>query len=312
MEEKLLRKIVKEVCSEESIAYSTYSYGWIIRLIKDGKYRYITGNNFDLNTEASSRIACDKSATYAVLHSRHIPAVEHVLVLNPATRAGFIPAEGCWKSIADFFETHNKEIVVKPNCGLQGRGCFLCRTIAEVEHAAHVLFREYDATTLSPFYRADREYRVFSLDGKPQFAYAKRKPFIIGNGEDTAMCLIEQKYEDLEIKKRLEFIAAAGKSSIPAAGEIVELSWKFNLSGGASCELDIDSSTRKKLYSLAERVAKRINLRFGTIDILHTENGLMLLEVNSGIGMTKFVGQAEIGYETMKEFIRKAILLMFE
>lgn len=311
MEEKLLRRLVREVCAEEGIQYRSFSYGWIIRLKKDGIYRYIAGNNFDLNTEASSRIACDKAATYAALHARRIPAAEHTLLLNPATRPGFIPEEGHWNTIKRFFEGNNRRIVVKPNNGLQGRGCFLCRTMAEVERAVHTLFREYDAIALSPFYPAEREYRVFALDGKPLFVYAKRKPFITGNGQDTVSTLIERKFESLESGKRLEFIEAAGGTCVPANGEIIELSWKFNLSGGASCETEIDDATRKAVCSLASKAAGAINLRFGTVDILQTESGLMLLEVNSGIGMTKFVEQTEGGYGIVKEIIRKAVCRMF-
>jgi glutathione synthase/RimK-type ligase-like ATP-grasp enzyme len=312
MEEQLLRKIVKEICREEGIGCRTFSHGWIIRLKKGGVCRYITGNNFDLNTEASARIACDKAATYETLHALKIPAVEHMLVLNPATRAAFIPAEGNWKAVERFFEEHGREIVVKPNGGRQGRGCHLCRTVAEVEHAIHTLFLEYDAIALSPFYRCEREYRVYSLDGKPAFVYAKRKPSVTGNGVDTAAALVERRYQNLEWKKRLEFMNAADWDTIPADGETVELSWKFNLSGGASCETQIDAATQKKIYALAEKVARGINLRFGTIDILQTESGLLLLEVNSGIGMSKFVGQTETGYETIKEIIRRSISLMFE
>lgn len=312
MEEQLLRKMIKEICREEGIACRALCQGWVMRLKKGAVCRFVTGNNFDLNTEASARIASDKAATYEALRAMKVPAVEHALALNPATRAAFMPPEGLWRQAERFFEEHNHEIVVKPNSGLQGRGCSLCRTMADVQRAVHALFRDEDAAALSPFVPSAREYRVFSLNGRPEYAYAKRKPYVTGNGHDTAMKLIEDRFAGIEPKKLVDFLNFTDRFRVPADGETVELSWKFNLSGGALVETELPAGIRKRVYALAVKAARAVNLRFGTVDILDTPEGLKVLEVNSGIGLTKFVGQADGGYGIIKEIVRKAIQTMFD
>lgn len=90
MEEKAFYVILKEVCAEQKVQIESLSYGWVLQLSKNGKVRHITGTNFDLNAEASGKIACDKYATYEVLSSQGIPTVKHTMIFNPATRPEYV------------------------------------------------------------------------------------------------------------------------------------------------------------------------------------------------------------------------------
>ena len=69
-EERTFHRLMRELCSEMNIKLEKLSYGWILQLTKDGKVKHITGTLFDLNPEATGEIACDKYATYEVLHSQ--------------------------------------------------------------------------------------------------------------------------------------------------------------------------------------------------------------------------------------------------
>ena len=80
-------KLLQELCQEMNIKMEILSYGWIYKLSKDNKTRYIIGK-FDINKIASSEIASDKYATYEVLKSQNIPVVKHTMVFNPIQRKG--------------------------------------------------------------------------------------------------------------------------------------------------------------------------------------------------------------------------------
>ena len=64
MKQRQFHKMIIELCKELNIEVKKLSYDWILELSKDGKVFHIVGNNFDLNSESSGKIACDKYATY--------------------------------------------------------------------------------------------------------------------------------------------------------------------------------------------------------------------------------------------------------
>ena len=66
------------------------SRGWLFRLEKDGKIRYMFKNCLPLNSQSSSAIAADKFATFEVLRAAGIPPTNFPppskppsLILNP-------------------------------------------------------------------------------------------------------------------------------------------------------------------------------------------------------------------------------------
>ena len=89
-DEKIIVKIIKEICEENNIDFRFLSMGYIIELSKENKVAHIIDNKFDLNGEAAGRIACDKYATYSVLKAQNIPAVEHFMLFNPLTRNNYL------------------------------------------------------------------------------------------------------------------------------------------------------------------------------------------------------------------------------
>ena len=92
-EERLLHRMVRELCQEMDIKFEKLSFDWILQLSKNGQVRHITDNMFDNNMLASGTIVSDKYATYEVLKSQNIPIIEHKMVFNPATRSRLIPEE---------------------------------------------------------------------------------------------------------------------------------------------------------------------------------------------------------------------------
>lgn len=311
MQERIFHVLMQELCSEMEIKMEILSYGWIIQLSKDGKVRHIAGNRFDLNPEATGNIACDKYATYEVLNSQNVPVIEHTMMFNPTIRGDYIPDEGTWQIPFELFNKH-KKMVVKPNNGAEGIGVSLCNTMKDVEKAIENLFKTNGSISLCPFYDIKSEYRTFYLNGEIHLIYGKTKPYVIGDGYSSMGELIEKlNLPDKYIAK--ENVFSFDANFIPKKDEKIEISWKHNLSGGATPTLLEKGELYEKIEKLAKRAGKAMNIRFATIDIIETvDNQLLVMEINSGIGATIFIDKIEGGYEKIKNIFRKALEILFE
>lgn len=86
-----------------------------------------------------------------------------------------------------------------------------------------------------------------------------------------------------------------------------ESSWKHNLAQGASVKIVKDSKLLEKLHSMSKKIAKAMNLKFASIDIIQTDkNELYAIEINSGVCMKNFVKQ-EGESELVRTIYTKAI-----
>lgn len=311
MDERIFHVLMREVCAEMNVTMEKLSYDWVLQLTKDGQVRHITGTRFDLNSEASGAIACDKYATYEVLKSQGVPIIRHVMAFNPANRASLIGDEGIWIKIQSEYLRYGS-LVIKPNTGCEGQGVYLCRTLKEVESAIQKLFKSESSISICPYYDIRTEYRTFYLDGKVYLIYGKTKPFAIGDGVSSVGELVEKlNLPDKRVVQ--ENLRNLDLSRIPAIGEKVDISWKHNLSGGAKPKLLEKGELYDKIEQLAIRAGKAMNISFATIDIIETtEDELYVLEVNSGIGATIFTESVEGACESMKEIYRKAVQKLFQ
>ncbi len=309
-DEKIIVKILKEICDENNINFKFLSMGYIIELSKDDKVVHIIDNKFDLNGEAAGRIACDKYATYSVLKAQNIPAIEHAMLFNPLTRNSYLNEKGNFSVIQEMLSNYDK-IVIKPNDGSQGKDVFLCESIKEAETAINKIFFKNDSACASPFFEADAEFRTFYIDGKIALIYKKEKPHIVGDGVSTLNELIEKLNlpHNSVVKDNLKEIDL---DYIPKKDEVVLLSWKHNLSGGALPTIIEKDDFYNEIEALAIKAGKALNMHFATVDVLSTkENGLMVLEINSGVCATKFLEHMPEYYDQIKNLYKEAILKMF-
>jgi len=304
-------KILQELCKEMDIKIESLSYGWIFKLSKDNKVRYITGN-FDINKTASSKIACDKYGTYEVLKSQNIPVIKHTMVFNPIERKEFIKKADVWRIVYKEFD-NEKKIVVKPNYGFEGKGVFCCNSTDEVEEAVRLLLNRNTSISICPFYDIKKEYRVFYLNGKILLIYEKEKPLVVGNGKDNVRTLVrELKLPNNEVVKNN--LKKIDMEYIPKKNERIELSWKHNLYGGATAKvIDKEHEYYNRIEKLAIESGKALDMTFATIDIINTKNNeLYVLEINSGVAASIFSKVVENGKELTKEIYRKALTEIFK
>lgn len=55
-ETKIFYNIINEICEEQKITLEQKSCGWILKLTKGEKTKYIIGKKFPLNSESSGAI----------------------------------------------------------------------------------------------------------------------------------------------------------------------------------------------------------------------------------------------------------------
>ena len=304
-------EVIKRICKELNIEVHELSYGWIFKLSKDNKIKYITGN-FDINRTSSSKIASDKYATYEVLKSQNIPIIKHTMVFNPEKRKRYVKENEIWNIVYNEFNKEGK-VVVKPNFGFEGKGVFLCDTIEKTEKAVKLLLDNNTSISICPYYDIEREYRAFYLNGEVLLIYEKNKPFVIGNGKDNIRTLVENlKLPKNDIVKNN--LSKLDMEYIPKINEKVELSWKYNLHGGATAKV---IGKENKLYEEIEKLAiksgKALDMTFATIDIINTKNNeLYVLEINSGVATGIFSKIVENGKKISEDIYKKALVEIFK
>ncbi len=311
-EERFLHVIIRQLCDELDIKVEKLSYGWLLQLSKDGKVRHITRNHFDNNPQATGEIADDKYATYEVLKSQNVPVIEHTMVFNPATRTKYIPEEGIWNTVVAEFLRYRK-VVVKSNDGCMGKGVELCHNLREIEIAIQKLFyQKENSISICPYYDIKTEYRSFYLNGEVLLIYEKTKPFVIGDGKSTLGELVEALH--LPDKKVVrDNLILLDMGTVPQKGEKVDISWKYNLSGGATAKVLDKGELYQKIEPLVIKAGKAMNMNFATIDVIQTvDDELYIMEINSGVCATIFAETVEGGYELIKDVYRKALKALFE
>jgi len=304
-------ELIYEICKELNIKIEELSYGWIYKLTKDGKIRYIGRKSFDINNVESSTIASDKYATYEVLKSQNIPIIEHKIIFDPEKRKDYMSKKEIIDIISSEFMKNGK-IVVKPNTGETGKDVFRCYSVKEIEKIVKELLKNNSSISICPYYDIKNEYRVFYLRGEVLLIYKKIKPFVIGDGKSSLKELVSK----LNLPKNdvvEENLSKLDLNYIPENKEKIELSWKHNLSGGATPKIiEKEDKIYKKVEKLAIKTGKTLNMLFATVDIIETNNdNFYVLEVNSGIGATLFSKLAPNGKSIVKDMYKKALVEFF-
>lgn len=265
------------------------SQGWVLRLSHRGKTRHIFANTFDTDRAATQKIVADKVATAALLEHLAIPHVAHKLFYG-FQRASL--TESVWQPILAYAAAHQGQVVAKALRSSGGKDVYICLHAKVLEQACHLLFHTEAAISLSPYYPAESEYRVMMFQGQCHILYEKKKPSLVGDGQQSLAALLEQKAKaqtDPQRAKILRALLPEDSTRILAQGEHYLLSHKHNLSKGAEVNFTIEASLQQKLIALAERTVEGLGLQFGSVDILQTAHndddfgGLKVLEVNSGV-----------------------------
>ena len=302
-------KIIKEICAEEQIHLTSYSFDWIFQLEKNGRICYILGYQFGLNQASVNSICTDKAAASEIMTAHGIPNIEHLLFASPSEQK-FVGKTGCWAQLLALLKEKGT-LVIKPNDGTGGDRVFKVRNAYELETAVHTIFETSGYLAASPFYEIENEYRTIMLDGRARLVYVKRRPHLTGDGIRTTAELLLDFLAGRTNLTAEELMGVGRPDRIPAPGEKILLGWKHNLGLGARAEILPDGDVKNEIEKIVARVTRCLGVRFASIDIAETPLGLKVLEINSGVMMENFAGQDAQSYEIAKSIYRDAILAMF-
>ena len=199
----MFQSLIKEICNELGIKYKILSKKWIMRLEKDDKVRYLSGNKFDLNGHAVGNMLDDKYAFYEILKYLDIPVCEHKIFYGENNRNDY--ATGCRtkEDLLKIFNKYNKNVVIKPNKGAMGIGVYHITDENDLYEKAKLLLTSKYSISICPFYHIKNEYRVVILDDEIKLIFKKINPIIIGDGKSTLKELLlkfnKKYYKDIEI-----------------------------------------------------------------------------------------------------------------
>lgn len=292
-------KLIQSIGEELNIKVTLLSDNWLTILERDNEIHYIQGYKFDLNNHGLGNIIDDKGLFYDLLTYKNLPIIKHHVLFQNYNK----------EIVLDYFNSHNKEIVIKGNVGTCGKEVYKVNNEKDLFEKIDYLFQSQFSISLCPYYDIINEYRVIVLNDEVRVVYGKTRPIVVGNGKSTLRELANffnpLYYQGDKLLKLDDYI--------PKENEEVILNFQFNLSNGALMFLDIKPSLKKVLEDLALKVSKEVNLMFGSIDIIKTrDNRLLIMEANSGVMMNSFIKQHENGYEIAKNIYKDAISLMFK
>lgn len=333
--------IIHSICKEQGIVCRDYADGWAFELSTESeecsgigskggaepgrksthtssKSSFIFGYQFGLNLSAVQQICNDKGAASEVMEAKGIPHVHHQAFMCPPMQK-FVGGDGCFQEILDVFEAQGHNLVVKDNEGTGGNLVFHVTRRKDLELAAFEIFSSCNSIALCPYYDILQEYRVVLLDGEVKVIFSKIRQGITGDGTSSLLELYqaylaeEAVGEDGTAKRAaVERAAAEGGflqqdlTRISEKGKFYPFQWKHNLGQGAGAQL-IAPEEVPEAVALAKKTAKALQVRFGSFDVIRTAEGMMILEVNTGVMMENLAGMGEEYYQLVKSVYTEAV-----
>lgn len=305
-EERVLLSILKRYANARGLRIHTRSQDWIVVLTGPTGPHYVWGYDLGINSATTARLIADKAATFDVLTDHGLPAIEHRLFLEPY-RQQFVGSDGTWTAILACHADFGKDSVVKPNEGTSGADVKRVQTMDALEAAVHSMFARGQNVALSPFQDFGAEVRVYVASGAPVLMYRKERPTLIGDGVRTIAELALARADEPAIRAAI----AAGLeridlASVPSQGTVVPVTWKHNLSLGSRL-VTLAPSDHPALTSLAVRAAWAVGAQLAAVDIVETQDGSKVLEVNNGAMFETAVRSGDLTFEVAYQICANAL-----
>lgn len=309
---KNLQRIIKQIALENDLSYEVLSCDLIIKLTKGNKIRYINGYKFGLNSHSLGLILDDKYATYELLNSLGISVCKHHILFRPTNHNSYAKNYNSFDYCYDLFLKYNKNVILKVNNGTCGDGVYHITTKNKLKKVYNHLLKYNFSISLCPYYDIKNEYRVILLNNEIKIMYGKINPVVIGNGKDKLIDLLKDfniNYFGYKanLKKNINYNKVLKKD------EKFIYDFKYNLSKGSIITEDIDKETKSIISKMAKDVSKKINLGFGSIDIIKTnDDKYYVLEINSGVMIENYIKLTSDGFKKAKKVYEEAVLEMFK
>ncbi|PAP76398.1 ATP-grasp domain-containing protein [Rubrivirga marina] len=299
-QDRLLVSTVRQLAAERGVEVASFAGDWILRLSWGGWTEHIVGYVFPLNSAGARAVSADKVATAELLEARGVPCVAHHLVLRPDL-APYVGEAGNWAAIRALGERNGWDLVVKPNEGTGGEDVVRVRGARELEAAVHDGLVRHRALALSPFHEIETEYRAVLLDDDVLLTYAKARPAVVGDGVRSVGALAEAAGLDASA------VALDVRRRVPGEGEQVLLDWRHNLQLGSVPRPIESAEVRDEVERLAAAAAGTLGLRFASVDVVETADGLAVLEANAGVMLEAYARAVPDGAATARRIYGAAL-----
>lgn len=156
------------------------------------------------------------------------------------------------------------------------------------------------------------------LDGEAAIVYEKQIDALVGDGRSTLGELIVANVRRDDPMRWTRHLGSAAKlygalswDHVPAAGARLAMGWKHNLRGATATAVERPD---RAMQDLAKRAAAALGLRLCAVDVVETDGAAeaMVLEVNAGLMVERYVEQAAGGWERAVTLCREVLRRMFE
>ena len=306
------KRIIKQIALENNISYETLSCDLVIKLKKDNKVRYINGYKFGLNNQSLGLILDDKYATYELLNSFNIKVCKHHILFKSSNKDYYAKEFNSFQYCYNLFLKYNKNVVLKINNGTCGNHVYHITNKKDLKKTYKKLLKYNFSISLCPFYNIKTEYRAILLNNKIELIYAKINPVVIGNGKDKLIDLLKE-FNPSYFCNKSNLLNKVNYNYVIKDKERYVYDFRFNLSKGSIITEEIDNKTKSIISNMAIDISEKINLKFGSIDIIKTyDDKYYVLEINSGVMIENYISLVENGYDNAKKIYTDAIKEMFK
>lgn len=268
MKKRFFVEILKEICAEEGFRLDIYSHEWLCKITDPKTGKFTWTVGYNFNLNSG--------VAYMTLHDK----------INTST---ILVDSGisCIKHYLVTAEFHRR------NLGIVETWQDEVNKILEEINFYPVVVKEATGTQGEQVYLCSTKEDVFNVVE------------LLQKKTSVAICkYYESKYE-------YRFYILDGGILFAYRKTKSRHSWKHNLSQGANPELLSEKDIDKKysdLKGLILRGNSTLGIRCAAIDVLETEEGYKILEVNSGIAMDKFAATSEEYKKVAKVATRKMLL----
>ena len=229
----------------------------------------VVGERTPFADAVAVELASAKDVAYRLLAEAGVVLPEHVVLQRGDDAAAFALLEA------------GGPVVVKPARG-GGAGQGVTTSVATPRQLAQALHR---AGLTSEVLIVERQlpgehYRILLLDGVVLDVLERRRPFVVGNGGATIEELMFAEYDrrlddttnwkpfavDLDCLFALE-LQGLGLSSVPAAGDVVEVKGATNISGRRECAT-YTGPVAPGVADAARAASEALGVRLAGVDVV--------------------------------------------
>lgn len=310
-------KIIQQICIEKGYQFKNLdSFSEILAQISTPTRQIlISSKNYPLNTASAMKIANDKALTALVLKNAgiNIPEGDYFFI-SPERRQARPNGKELLDAI-NYAKFLQYPVFIKPINGLSGHFALLINNEADLLLALQRMAQKYYATIIQkPLFQV--EQRIFVLDNKVRFAYAKQRAMIVGDGINSIKTLMVPFIENQQYIINSEYIQNSLSTKGYSYTTILGMQEQFFLSSNANPNSggiisEIHTSVSKECEAWAINIAQAMGLDICGIDFFApqglTDNPskFTVIEVNANPSLKTMW---HLGYQELIKSIWEDIL----